>query len=161
MAATGDTDSPLLGQTLGRFRVERLVGAGSMGQVFLGTQPTIGSRVAIKVLSRECAENRTLVERFFNEARVEVFSTSSSNSRREKLRPRWRCSLKQALELARAEGAPKGNLVAKVSWLWDGWYFDYGKTSLSVKDGCPSDPPGRRQWYDELWCDRLHCCCCW
>jgi len=26
--------------------------------------------------------------------------------------------------------------VAKVSWLWDGWYVDYGETSLSVKDSC-------------------------
>jgi serine/threonine protein kinase len=65
--ARGD---PLLGLELGSFRIARLVGSGGMGRVYLAVQPAIGSRVAIKVLMREAAEDRDLVERFFAEARA-------------------------------------------------------------------------------------------
>ena len=41
-----------------------------MGRVYKGVHPTIGSRVAIKVLSRECSDRRDLVERFFAEAKA-------------------------------------------------------------------------------------------
>jgi hypothetical protein len=67
---------------------------------------------------------------------VEVYAATSMENCQEKPRPRWRCSLGEAWTLARKEGAPLGNVVAKVSWLWDGWYFDFGQTSLSVPDGC-------------------------
>ena len=60
----------LLGESVGSWRVARLLGAGGMGRVYLGVHPTIGSRVAIKVLSHDAAANRDLVERFFNEARA-------------------------------------------------------------------------------------------
>jgi serine/threonine-protein kinase len=60
----------IIGRTLGSYRVERLLGSGGMGQVFLAVQPEIGSRVAVKVLSLDCARKRSLVERFFNEARA-------------------------------------------------------------------------------------------
>ncbi len=61
---------PLLGQTVGSYRIARLIGAGGMGRVYKGVQPTIGSRVAIKILTPECAGNPALVERFFAEARA-------------------------------------------------------------------------------------------
>jgi serine/threonine protein kinase len=60
----------LLGTTIGAYRVARLLGIGGMGRVYKGVQPTIGSRVAIKVLSRECSDRRDLVERFFSEAKA-------------------------------------------------------------------------------------------
>ncbi|HWJ54760.1 MAG TPA: serine/threonine-protein kinase [Vicinamibacterales bacterium] len=60
----------LLGTTIGAYRVARLLGIGGMGRVYKGAHPTIGSRVAIKVLSRECSDRRDLVERFFSEARA-------------------------------------------------------------------------------------------
>ena len=60
---------PLLGTDVGRYRIERLLGEGGMGAVYLGVQPMIGSRVAIKVLSQECARSPELLERFFAEAR--------------------------------------------------------------------------------------------
>ena len=41
-----------------------------MGRVYRASSPSIGSRVAIKVLSRECARPPDLVERFFAEARA-------------------------------------------------------------------------------------------
>lgn len=41
-----------------------------MGRVYLAMQPMIGSRVAVKVLSDECARDPQLLERFFAEARA-------------------------------------------------------------------------------------------
>jgi hypothetical protein len=63
-------DDVLIGTTIGAYRVARLLGVGGMGRVYKGVQPQIGSRVAIKVLSRECSDRRDLVERFFSEARA-------------------------------------------------------------------------------------------
>jgi len=60
----------LLGTTIGVYRVARLLGVGGMGRVYKGVHPTIGSRVAIKVLSRECTDRRDLVDRFFAEAKA-------------------------------------------------------------------------------------------
>ncbi|MDQ3299888.1 MAG: protein kinase [Myxococcota bacterium] len=60
----------LLGTTIGAYRIARLLGVGGMGRVYKGVHPTIGSRVAIKVLSRECSDRRDLVERFFSEAKA-------------------------------------------------------------------------------------------
>src|SRR5512147_525201 len=63
-------DDGLIGLTVGAYRIARLLGVGGMGRVYKGVQPQIGSRVAIKVLSRECADREDLVERFFSEARA-------------------------------------------------------------------------------------------
>src|SRR5215813_2434179 len=60
----------LLGTTIGAYRVARLLGIGGMGRVYKGVHPQIGSRVAIKVLSRECSDRRDLVDRFFSEAKA-------------------------------------------------------------------------------------------
>ncbi|HET9627538.1 MAG TPA: serine/threonine-protein kinase, partial [Kofleriaceae bacterium] len=60
----------LLGTTIGVYRVARLLGIGGMGRVYKGVHPAIGSRVAIKVLSRECSDRRDLVDRFFAEAKA-------------------------------------------------------------------------------------------
>src|SRR5688500_3100818 len=63
-------DDHILGTTLGPYQVARLLGVGGMGRVYKGVHPQIGSRVAIKVLSYECAQRADLVERFFAEARA-------------------------------------------------------------------------------------------
>jgi serine/threonine-protein kinase len=63
-------DDLLLGQTVGVYRIARLLGIGGMGRVYKGVHPAIGSRVAIKVLSRECSDRRDLVDRFFSEAKA-------------------------------------------------------------------------------------------
>jgi len=68
LAAIGE--DLLLGTTIGAYRVARLLGIGGMGRVYKGVHPTIGSRVAIKVLSRECSDRKDLVERFFAEAKA-------------------------------------------------------------------------------------------
>ena len=65
-----ETDDPLLGTVLDRYRIARLLGEGGMGRVYLAVQPAIGSRVAIKILSEQCARSPELLERFFAEARA-------------------------------------------------------------------------------------------
>jgi serine/threonine-protein kinase len=60
----------LLGETIGHWRIARLVGAGGMGRVYAAVQPEIGARVAIKVLKRESLDDTSMIERFFNEARA-------------------------------------------------------------------------------------------
>lgn len=70
LAGAGAVEPPLVGLTLGSYRVERLIGRGGMGEVYLGVQPEIGARVAIKLLSADAATSPGLVERFFAEARA-------------------------------------------------------------------------------------------
>nr|MBA2543665.1 serine/threonine protein kinase [Deltaproteobacteria bacterium] len=64
------TDDPLLGTDVGRYRLAALLGEGGMGRVYLGVQPAIGSRVAVKILSDQCARDPALLERFFAEAKA-------------------------------------------------------------------------------------------
>jgi hypothetical protein len=70
VALASTVDDPLLGKLVGSYLIARRIGAGGMGQVYRAVHPQIGSRVAIKVLSHECSQNRDLVERFFSEARA-------------------------------------------------------------------------------------------
>ena len=62
------TDDPIVGSEIGRYRVARLLAEGGMGRVYLGVQPAIGSRVAIKLLSDSTSTD--LLDRFFAEARA-------------------------------------------------------------------------------------------
>jgi eukaryotic-like serine/threonine-protein kinase len=68
------SDAPNVGPTLGRYRIERQIGKGAMGAVYLATDPKIGRPVAIKTLalSRDF-EGPDLIEarsRFFREAEL-------------------------------------------------------------------------------------------
>ena len=63
-----ETADTVIGTEIGRYRVARLLAEGGMGRVYLGVQPTIGSRVAIKVLADTTSPD--LIERFFAEARA-------------------------------------------------------------------------------------------
>ncbi|MEZ4400691.1 MAG: protein kinase [Kofleriaceae bacterium] len=63
-------DDQLVGTAVGVYRIAKLLGVGGMGRVYKGVHPQIGSRVAVKVLSRECSDRPDLVERFFSEARA-------------------------------------------------------------------------------------------
>jgi len=78
MSGSGSATSSLLMDgmdhkpTLGRYEIEKMIGKGAMGEVYLGTDPSIGRVVAIKTLPlasefapSELAEVR---ERFFHEA---------------------------------------------------------------------------------------------
>ncbi len=59
-----------LGQRLGKHQIQRLLGRGGMGEVYLATHVVSGGEVAIKVLSAKSARDPVLVERFSNEARA-------------------------------------------------------------------------------------------
>jgi serine/threonine-protein kinase len=54
----------------GRFRVLRSLGAGGMGEVYLGEQVSLGRKVAIKVLHHDLHLQPGMAERFKREARI-------------------------------------------------------------------------------------------
>src|SRR5512132_1147540 len=54
----------------GRYRVDRKVGSGGMGEVWAGEHRTVGSRVAIKTLLAAAALNHEVVARFKREAYI-------------------------------------------------------------------------------------------
>ena len=45
-AALVESSDPILGESVGSYRIVRLIGQGGMGQVYLAVHPRIGSRVA-------------------------------------------------------------------------------------------------------------------
>jgi serine/threonine protein kinase len=59
----------MIGATLGSYRVLRRIGAGGMGVVYLAEHALIGRPAVVKVLRADLSADRTIVERFFNEAR--------------------------------------------------------------------------------------------
>ncbi len=69
-APTAVLGDPIIGQTIGNYRVTTKVGEGGMGSVYLAEHPQIGKRVALKVLHAEFASNADVVSRFFNEAKA-------------------------------------------------------------------------------------------
>lgn len=60
----------LLGQTIGPFTVERLIGQGGFAWVFAGRRTADGTPVALKVLKPRYAGDQPFETRFRNEARV-------------------------------------------------------------------------------------------
>jgi serine/threonine-protein kinase len=58
-----------LGETLGKYRLERIVAAGGMGVVVEATNLRLDQRVAIKFMSPQLATEDTSVRRFLQEAR--------------------------------------------------------------------------------------------
>ena len=67
----GQSVDPLVGLTLaGRYRIERRVGVGGMGTVYLAAHTGLGQHVAVKVLHERYAREHQLKQRFENEART-------------------------------------------------------------------------------------------
>ncbi len=60
------------GQQLGHFRIERRLGAGGMGEVYLATDLALDRPVAIKVLPEGCAREPRQRERLIREARAQA-----------------------------------------------------------------------------------------
>ncbi|HZF55004.1 MAG TPA: hypothetical protein VE093_40415 [Polyangiaceae bacterium] len=56
----------------GKYRVERVLGAGGMGVVAAAEHIDLHERVAIKLMLPEALENPEAVERFLREARAAV-----------------------------------------------------------------------------------------
>ncbi|HYC89734.1 MAG TPA: protein kinase [Thermoanaerobaculia bacterium] len=66
------------GTQLGPYRVESLIGAGGMGEVYLGVDTRLDRQVAIKILAGAMAKDPALRERFEREART-ISSLSHPN----------------------------------------------------------------------------------
>lgn len=73
-----DQHSPQAGQKkssgnkqrqLGDFVINKAIGEGSMGEVYLAMQDSLDRKVALKLLPKEFASNTTLLERFQREAK--------------------------------------------------------------------------------------------
>jgi tRNA A-37 threonylcarbamoyl transferase component Bud32 len=58
----------MIGKQILNYRIEKLIGEGGMGNVYLGIHTHIGRKVAIKALNPNLAKNPDLKERFKNEA---------------------------------------------------------------------------------------------
>jgi serine/threonine-protein kinase len=63
-------DTAEIGEVIGGYALERLLGAGAMSRVFLGTHTRVGRKAAIKVLTPAVANDPDSVRRLWTEARV-------------------------------------------------------------------------------------------
>ena len=61
---------PLIGRDLlnGQFQIVRKIGTGGMGAVYEASQPSMNSKVAVKILHAKLANRKDLVSRFHREA---------------------------------------------------------------------------------------------
>jgi serine/threonine protein kinase len=62
--------SPTVGGTLGRYRIESLLGRGGMGAVYLATHDHLDRRVALKVIATDLALNEDFRTRFLRESQL-------------------------------------------------------------------------------------------
>ncbi|MBS2026075.1 MAG: serine/threonine protein kinase, partial [Deltaproteobacteria bacterium] len=60
----------LIGRSIGSYKITKPLGKGGMGAVYRAEHPIIGSKVAIKFLHPQYANDQKIVDRFFNEARA-------------------------------------------------------------------------------------------
>jgi serine/threonine-protein kinase len=83
--------NPTPGTILGAYRIEGLLGSGSMGEVFRGIDTGLNRRVAVKILSEKHRDSQELRQRFIREGRavaaishpnvVQVFATGTFDDR--------------------------------------------------------------------------------
>ena len=59
-----------IGEIIGGYRLEALLGKGGMSHVYRGRHTLLGRAAAVKVLASELASDKRYVDRFFREARI-------------------------------------------------------------------------------------------
>src|SRR5256714_7892331 len=67
---TNDRASALVGELIGHYRIESLIGIGGMGEVYLARDERLGRKVALKLLPERLTAVETQLSRFKTEARA-------------------------------------------------------------------------------------------
>jgi serine/threonine protein kinase len=70
LLAKTEVRDELTGRTLGGYEVQKLLGVGGMGRVYLARQISINRPVALKILASNLAENENFTKRFIREAQA-------------------------------------------------------------------------------------------
>lgn len=60
----------MIGQTIGKYKIEKLLGAGGMGEVYLAVDTILNRTVALKFLPRDLETRDRVVKRFLREAQA-------------------------------------------------------------------------------------------
>ena len=66
---TNDRTGVLVGELIGHYRIESLIGVGGMGEVYLARDELLGRKVALKLLPERLTVDETQLSRFKTEAR--------------------------------------------------------------------------------------------
>src|ERR1700751_3387782 len=66
---TDNRDSASVGELIGHYRIESLIGIGGMGEVYLARDERLGRKVALKLLPERLTADETQLSRFKTEAR--------------------------------------------------------------------------------------------
>lgn len=67
---TNERTSAIIGESIGRYQIEALLGVGGMGEVFLARDEQLGRKVALKFLPERLTANKSQLSRFKSEARA-------------------------------------------------------------------------------------------
>ena len=65
-----DNAGALVGELIGHYRIESLIGVGGMGEVYLALDERLGRKVALKFLPERLTADKTQLSRFKTEART-------------------------------------------------------------------------------------------